>query len=256
VPTTAPDWRARRELLLTLASWEEAPTEPDPADSGVLRLPAPLARRRALHALNRIQRALQPTQFSASRRRLLAPDGRYEHLPLHLINLDPHDLELVAAAGHALAHELATRPSSDLSDPITAGAAATTTATTAAEPDHGPAPQAVLDGLFRVRDPLGATNLLMAVAGQLAFALAGMVAVGVANIAFNTMARGLLQLRSAPEMQGRVMALHGLLNLGTTPLGGPLLGWVCGVAGSAWGSVVAGGAALLATAVVARRLLA
>jgi MFS family permease len=102
---------------------------------------------------------------------------------------------------------------------------------------------------------LGATNLLMALAGQLAFALAGLVAVGVANIAFNTMARSLLQLRSAPEMQGRVMALHGLLNLGTTPLGGPLLGWVCGMAGSAWGFAVAGGAALLAAAVAARRLL-
>jgi MFS family permease len=102
---------------------------------------------------------------------------------------------------------------------------------------------------------LGATNLLMALAGQLAFALAGLVAVGVANIAFNTMARSLLQLRSAPEMQGRVMALHGLLNLGTTPLGGPLLGWVCGMAGSAWGFAVAGGAALFAAAVAARRLL-
>jgi MFS family permease len=102
---------------------------------------------------------------------------------------------------------------------------------------------------------LGATNLLMAMAGQLAFALAGLVAVGIANIAFNPMARSLLQLRSAPEMQGRVMALHVLLNLGTTPLGGPLLGWVCAVAGSAWGFVVAGGAALLAAVVVVRRLL-
>jgi hypothetical protein len=109
--------------------------------------------------------------------------------------------------------------------------------------------------LFACALALGATNLLMALAGQLAFALAGLVAVGIANIAFNTMARSLLQLRSAPEMQGRVMALHGLLNLGTTPLGGPLLGWVCAVAGSAWGFVVAGGAALLAAAVVARRLL-
>jgi MFS family permease len=103
---------------------------------------------------------------------------------------------------------------------------------------------------------LGGTNLLMALAGQLTFALAGLVAVGVANIAFNTMARSLLQLRSAPEMQGRVMALHGLLNLGTTPLGAPLLGWVCAVAGPGWGFVVAGGAALLATAVVARPLRA
>jgi MFS family permease len=103
---------------------------------------------------------------------------------------------------------------------------------------------------------LGATNLLMALAGQLAFALAGLVAVGIANIVVNTLARSLLQLRSAPEMQGRVMALHGLLFLGTMPIGGPLLGWVCAVAGSPWGFAVAGGATLLAAGVAARRLLA
>ena len=103
---------------------------------------------------------------------------------------------------------------------------------------------------------LGATNLVMAAAGQLVFALAGLVAVGVANIVFNTMVRSMLQLRTVPEMQGRVMALHGLLFLGTMPIGGPLLGWVCAVAGSAWGFAVAGGAALFAAAVVARRLLA
>jgi MFS family permease len=103
---------------------------------------------------------------------------------------------------------------------------------------------------------LGATNLLMALAAQFAAATAGLVAVGVANIVFNTLVRGLLQLRSAPEMQGRVMALHGLLFLGTTPLGGPFLGWICAVAGARWAFVVAGGAALLAVAVVARQLLA
>jgi MFS family permease len=101
----------------------------------------------------------------------------------------------------------------------------------------------------------GVLNLLMALAGQLYLALAAMVTVGVANILFNTLARSLLQVRSAPEMQGRVMALHGLLFLGTTPIGAPLLGWVCAVAGSSWGFVVAGGTALLAAAVVARRLL-
>ncbi len=101
----------------------------------------------------------------------------------------------------------------------------------------------------------GGVNLLMALAGQLTFALAALVLVGVANILFNTLARTLLQLRSAPEMQGRVMALHGLLFLGTTPIGAPLLGWVCAVAGSSWGFVVAGGAALLAAAAVAWQLL-
>jgi MFS family permease len=102
---------------------------------------------------------------------------------------------------------------------------------------------------------LGGVNLAMALAAQLYVALAGLVAVGVANIVFNTLARSLLQLRSAPEMQGRVMALHGLLFLGTTPIGGPLLGWVCAVAGSPWAFVLAGGAPLVAAVAVARRLM-
>jgi MFS family permease len=103
---------------------------------------------------------------------------------------------------------------------------------------------------------LGAVNLAAALAATLSVALVALVAVGIANILFNTLSRSLLLLRSAPEMQGRVMALYGLLFLGTIPIGGPLLGWVCSVAGSSWGFVVGGGAALLATALVARRLLA
>lgn len=51
------------------------------------------------------------------------------------------------------------------------------------------------------------------------------------------------------------MALHSLLFLGTTPIGAPLLGWVCAVAGVQWGFVAAGGTAVLAACVVARRLV-
>jgi MFS family permease len=97
----------------------------------------------------------------------------------------------------------------------------------------------------------GAVNLGMALTRQLPVALVVVVSVGVANILFNTLARSLLQLQSRPEMLGRVMALHSLLFLGTTPLGGPLLGWVCEVAGPPMGFVVAGGSALAAAAVVA-----
>jgi Transmembrane secretion effector len=100
-----------------------------------------------------------------------------------------------------------------------------------------------------------AVNGALALAGVLPVALLGLVALGVANILFNTLARSLLLLRSAPEVHGRLMALHGLLSLGSTPIGAPLLGWVCAVAGAPWGFVVAGGTALLAAAVVARQLL-
>lgn len=110
-------------------------------------------------------------------------------------------------------------------------------------------------GLLAWTVVFAAVNLVAALAGQLTVALAALFLVGVANILFNTLARSLLRLHSAPGMQGRVMALHSLLFLGTTPIGAPLLGWVCDVAGVPWAFVVAGGTALLAAAVAARRLL-
>jgi MFS family permease len=110
-------------------------------------------------------------------------------------------------------------------------------------------------GLLAWTVVFGAVNLLTALVGEFAPALAALAAVGVANILFNTLARTLLQMHSAPEMRGRVMALHSLLFLGTTPIGAPLLGWVCAVAGVQWGFVAAGGTALLAAGVVARRLV-
>jgi MFS family permease len=62
---------------------------------------------------------------------------------------------------------------------------------------------------------------------KLAIAVLVIVALGVANISFNTLARTLLQVGAEPAMQGRVIALHSLVFLGTTPIGGPVTGWVC-----------------------------
>ena len=110
-------------------------------------------------------------------------------------------------------------------------------------------------GLLLWTVAFGVVNLLTALAGGLLVALSALLAVGVANILFNTIARTLLQLRAEPEMQGRVMSLHGLLFLGTTPIGAPLLGWVCEVTGPQWGFVLAGVTPLVAAAVVGRSLL-
>ena len=107
-------------------------------------------------------------------------------------------------------------------------------------------------GLLLWTVAFGVVNLATALVGGLMVALAALVAVGVTNILFNTLARTLLQLQSDPVVQGRVMALHGLLFLGTTPIGGPLLGWVCAAWGSEWAWVVAGVTALAVAAVCAR----
>jgi MFS family permease len=96
----------------------------------------------------------------------------------------------------------------------------------------------------------GVTSVLAGIAPLLTLALLAMVMVGVANIVFNTLARTLLQLATDRSMHGRVMALHSFVFLGTTPIGAPVLGWVCEQWGPRAGLVVGGGTALLGAAVV------
>lgn len=91
----------------------------------------------------------------------------------------------------------------------------------------------------------GVVNLVAAAVPTLLAALAVMVAVGVTNITVNTLGRTVLLLNADPAMRGRVIALHGMVFLGSTPFGGPLLGWVCEVWGPRAGFVVAGVASLL-----------
>ena len=76
-----------------------------------------------------------------------------------------------------------------------------------------------------------------------------LVAMGTTMMIFLATANATLQLNADAAMRGRVMALYGVVFLGTTPLGGPLLGWI----GEAWGApagmAVAGGVSLAAAVV-------
>lgn len=92
----------------------------------------------------------------------------------------------------------------------------------------------------------GAVNLAAAAAPTLVAAYLLLVALGFVNIVFNTLGRTVLQLGSEPGMHGRVLALHGMVFLGSIPFGGPLLGWICEAFGARAGFVVAGATALLA----------
>jgi MFS family permease len=77
-----------------------------------------------------------------------------------------------------------------------------------------------------------------------------LVAVGTAMMLFMATANTTLQLGSDPAMRGRVMALYGLLFAGSTPLGGPFLGWISETWGPRFG-VAIGGALSLAAALAA-----
>ncbi len=111
-------------------------------------------------------------------------------------------------------------------------------------------------GLLLACAAFGVANLLAAAAPTLYAAYLAVAVVGFVNIVFNTLGRTVLQLGSDPGMHGRVLALHGLVFLGTTPFGGPLLGWICERAGARAGFVVAGLTALLASVVLLPRVRA
>ncbi len=92
----------------------------------------------------------------------------------------------------------------------------------------------------------GVACLGAALAPSLATVIPALLVAGGASIAFVATANTIIQLTAAPEMRGRVMALYVLLFLGTTPIGGPLVGWICRAAGPRAGFLVAAGAALFA----------
>jgi MFS family permease len=91
----------------------------------------------------------------------------------------------------------------------------------------------------------GIAILAAAVAPNMAIELAALVFVGYGSITFNSLAKTTLQLASRPEMRGRVMALWGLAWLGSTPIGGPIVGWIGQNAGARWSLVIGGLATLI-----------
>ena len=92
----------------------------------------------------------------------------------------------------------------------------------------------------------GFSMVLLAITPNVAFAYVIGVAVGISSITFMTASTAIVQLRSAPEMRGRVLALQAIVFLGSTPIGGPILGWVCQQFGARWGVMIGGLGALVA----------
>jgi MFS family permease len=86
----------------------------------------------------------------------------------------------------------------------------------------------------------GIAILAAAAAPNLPVELAALVFVGYGSITFNSFAKTTLQLAAKPEMRGRVMALWALAWLGSTPVGGPIVGWVGQVCGARWSLVIGG----------------
>jgi MFS family permease len=100
----------------------------------------------------------------------------------------------------------------------------------------------------------GVGMLALAAVPVLSLAFPVAVLLGLGSIGFLTSTTALVQLRAAPEYRGRVLALQGMVFLGSTPIGGPLVGWVSDVGGPRAGIALGGIACLVASAYGAHAL--
>jgi MFS family permease len=101
----------------------------------------------------------------------------------------------------------------------------------------------------------GGLMLLAAVAPTFPLQLAALVPLGAVSVTFAAGVNSSLQLAVEPALRGRVMALYSVVFVGSTPIGGPISGWLSEAAGPRAGLVMGGVAAIVA-GLVARRAFA
>ncbi len=73
-----------------------------------------------------------------------------------------------------------------------------------------------------------------ALAPTYAFFAVSLVPVGLSALTAMTTANAMVQLRVAPSMRGRVMALYMAIFMGGTPAGAPAIGWLGDTFGARW----------------------
>lgn len=106
--------------------------------------------------------------------------------------------------------------------------------------------------IFRITFWFGVSMAAVAVMPNIATALALLVIVGVFSMVLIATANASLQLTTSSEMRGRVMALMSIAFLGTTPIGGPVVGYISTHSSPRIGLAV--GAAAIFVALIVGRL--
>ncbi len=106
-----------------------------------------------------------------------------------------------------------------------------------------------LPTLVLAASAFGVLLLLACLAPSLPTELLALALAGGASISFMSTGNSTLQLAAAPSMRGRVMSLWFVAFQGSTPIGGPVVGWVMAQAGARAGLGL-GGATCLLTALL------
>ena len=108
--------------------------------------------------------------------------------------------------------------------------------------------------LVRSAAAFGVAMILLAASPNLALAFPAAVVLGLASIAFMTSSTAIVQLLAGPEFRGRVLAIQAMVFLGSTPIGGPIVGWISEAAGPRVGIVVGALSCLVAAGYGAKAL--
>jgi MFS family permease len=95
----------------------------------------------------------------------------------------------------------------------------------------------------------GVAILCAALSPVIAVAFVALAAMGWTSVTFLATGNSTLQLEAEPSMRGRVMALWAVAFMGSTPVGGPLIGWVVALAGARIGLGVGGVSCFVAAAI-------
>ncbi|KQV06502.1 MFS transporter [Leifsonia sp. Root112D2] len=77
-----------------------------------------------------------------------------------------------------------------------------------------------------------AVSAIMPTYWSFAFSL---VIMGIAAQTLMTTANATVQISTAPEVRGRIMAIYMAIFMGGTPIGAPIVGWVANTLGPRWG---------------------
>ena len=91
----------------------------------------------------------------------------------------------------------------------------------------------------------GAAMALLSVAPNLTTAYAVGVLVGISSISFMTASTAIVQTQADPSMRGRVLALQSMLFLGSTPIGGPIVGAISEHWGARYSLALGAGATII-----------
>jgi MFS family permease len=108
--------------------------------------------------------------------------------------------------------------------------------------------------LARCALALGVAMAALAVAPVTAVAYLAVIPVGVTSIMVVSGCNAVVQLATAPAMRGRVLALIAVVFLGSTPIGGPVTGWISETLGARWALGLGAATSLVAGVLTLRAL--